>query len=1115
MASKLDDILKDYRLTRLFSTENCPCVLQLWVLQVISEQSIENRVVYGRLLPYSHSSNSWFFSNNDNYLVFETVKAKLTCLNLYIDSIYCAELLRQFSAGQSISAINKTLGFECSKKLREQFGSTVLVVNNLVYRPVAYLLNRDAHDRRSLSSPHGAAGAFSASITQVNKDALFRLSDEYKATLTTSLVERLNAETGLEFGGTDAARFGDIELLVFPTLNDLEQNLLSVKWLDSPSALSVRFNPVQVPYFDRFQFNLSVANDGQIFFSNIASANRGKDGVFEYVFHVSEELRERTDSTELEIFGFPSAHSHEGVLCCRWRIGYVREINFQGYAVGQGASSVKFDWLENSTRPSMSGRVKAALTVNHGNLGFGNRIGGRETDPWVPANHGILSLFSRLHPPKSEGRFFQRWSMGDGEGRLQFVEWFRALLGKYQQHQIVIFDPYFETAGLGLVLICAATNSDYIVFTSLPKSSKVVEDAKDECDQPTSWRVNNLIASCEHNSHLLSRIKFRIYGLKEGRLHDRYILVMGPDKLPVAGFHLSNSFQKAAENYPLLITPIPADALLQVDQYKSELVKEAMSTRSDSEAENPVMRILFDSTELPLLPRRYEPLRFLEKPEAGNVLSVWSGEPSLKSLSGDQLRVRMVTLGLLRGNSLVLPGGLNNCVNKQAFNSKGFTEAWEVLGEVLAHSSIGDMGEQNLESECDFLEFLSQFLEAAFEREHDSMDKELAVVDVRLFRKPVEFFLHSSYRTDQLFHSTKYTALTWPEYFAIKFLWWYTPGCLLKIAEGKISKLPMESDETEVVRLSLLSQIVSEISLSIQFDMSKNQRDNLVRCNHGLLQWMGLNAVERQLDTPGGLASVLSLLEVFSSQERVRALGWMVHHAAMDSNKEEIYKGLVAALHEVLPETIPIKDLRYLVDSMRGHMGQLAWVEPWLFQDVVLPLLQTGRASTEDACDIWMQELTSMLGPRSNNQSRLFDRVREGQTTNIASFLFASSNLEQQEVALKKLNNILKLQRRIVQKPLASTSGWAQWDDALSVSLWILAFGRWSEFYLREHGMTDQKLVQLSLSAHELAMIRPIEEWQSVGVGKQGELIAFLEHVEGILRENDGQAPFVAGIKSR
>jgi hypothetical protein len=52
MAPTLDDLLNDSRLARLFSENARHCAFQLWVLQIKAEQSIENRIVYGRLLPY-------------------------------------------------------------------------------------------------------------------------------------------------------------------------------------------------------------------------------------------------------------------------------------------------------------------------------------------------------------------------------------------------------------------------------------------------------------------------------------------------------------------------------------------------------------------------------------------------------------------------------------------------------------------------------------------------------------------------------------------------------------------------------------------------------------------------------------------------------------------------------------------------------------------------------------------------------------------------------------------------------------------------------------------------------------------------------------------------------
>ncbi|MFJ7565556.1 VPA1262 family protein [Herminiimonas sp. NPDC097707] len=1101
MAPTLDALLNDSRLARLFSEGAHHCALQLWILQIKSEQSIENRIVYGRLLPYSHSSDCWSSSDSDNFHIFGQVQAQVTRLNLYVNSVHCADLLRQLSIGRTVSTISEELKLRLSEQLKVRFGATALVADDLVYRPVSYLLNRDAYDQRSTSSPHGGAGAFSAAIIQADKGALFRLGQDYDVALTAFVVKHLNADTGLDFGGADITRFGDLELLVFPALDDLDRHLLSTSWVDAPRGLVVRFNPMQVSHFSGFQFRLNIENDGQIAYSGVATAERDTEGVFECKFELSGQLHARTDSTELEIFGFHDDHFREGTLCCRWRIGYIREVHIQGHMVGHGGSAVKFDWLEKATRPSMSARVRAALTISRGNLGFTNYVGGREADPWVPASRDLTSLFARLHPPKSEGQFFLRWGEGDGEGRLQFVEWFRALLTKYSQHQLVIFDPYFETAGLGLVLLCAAPKADYIVFRSLPKKpSKKSEAATEESDKHTPSGIDNLVANCEQNRHQLKHIKLRIYGLKEGCLHDRYILIMGADKLPVAGFNLSNSFQAAAQKQPLLITPIPTDVLLKVEQYKSGLVQEAQAAQSEGETENLSIRLLFDSTASPTEPRRYEPLRFLEKTSAGEVLSVWAGEPSLQGLSGCPLKERMAALGLLKDDSLALPETANLCnfLSHRAGDFSDFTETWEVLGEVLAHSRTENRRFRELESEQGFLEFLVRFLEASFSRTHEGVDKELAVMDVRFFRDPVETLLHSSYRLHHLFHATKYTALTWPEYFTIKFLWWYAPDALLAITEAQMASVPMEPQGQDVVRLSLLSQIVSDISLSMQFDISEMQRDRLVRSSNGLLQWMGLNAIESELEKPGGLATVLQLVAAFAYQERVRVLGWMAHHAAGNPKKVDIYNGLVVALHEVLPATIPLDELRHLVNSMRGHMRQLAWTEPWLFQDVIFPLLRNDRANTDDACDIWLEELFGEL----ERQPLMFDRTREGQMTNIAAFLFAYSTPERQHAGLKSMQAILKRQQRIVQQPLASTSDWTRWDDALVISMWIMAFTQWGQYYLRGRGMTNCEVDELSRGARKLTIVRPMGEWRS-GVGKQGELAAFLEQVEELLVSSD------------
>ena len=119
-------------------------------------------------------------------------------------------------------------------------------------------------------------------------------------------------------------------------------------------------------------------------------------------------------------------------------------------------------------------------------------------------------------------------------------------------------------------------------------------------------------------------------------------------------------------------------------------------------------------------------------------------------------------------------------------------------------------------------------------------------------------------------------------------------------------------------------------------------------------------------------------------------------------------------------------------------------------------LLQDDRANTNDACEIWVQELVGMLEPQPKDQPLLFDRAREGQTTNITAFLFAYSSPERQQASLNSMKGILDRQKRIVQQPLASTSDWTRWDSALKVSLWILTFARWGQHYLRGRSMPSQ-----------------------------------------------------------
>lgn len=1104
-APTLNNIINDSRLSRLFQQNRGDCALQLWVLQIKLGELVEIRIVYGRVVPHSFSNNMWSATDDDNFHDCGQFGAQVVQLNLYLKSTNCIELLRLLAAGKTVTAISEELGLNLKDKLRGRFGTVALNAEHLAFRPAAYLFNRDAHDRQSLSSPHGAAGAISAAITQTDKEALFRQGETYNVALARLIVADLDGHTGLDFGGVDAQRIGDIELLVFPSLNDSEQSLLSVSWVDEPVSLNVRFNPTQLPGFSGFLFRLSIETGGQITDSWISVAKPDTAGVYQVRFNLTEEKRSRVDSTEIEIFGFDDGEAVQGTLCHRWRVSYVREINFSGHALGHQSQPVKFDWLEKTAPSSSVARTKAALTHDTGNHSFESQVGGREADPWVPANRNLTSLFSRLHPAKSEGKFFLRFSEGDRNGRLEFVEWFKRLLAKYQNHQIVIFDPYFEDAGLGLLLLGATSKSEYIVFTSLPKPKNTDELTPDEDNIPRSGRIDNLIASCEQSRHLIQHLKLRIFGLKDGRLHDRYILVIAPDGLAAAGYHLSNSLQKAAENYPLLITPIPSDTLVDVEKYASGLVLQAKTAQVEDKVENPTFTTLFESkAATPVTSRVYDPLRFLERHNAGDVISVWIGEESLRGLSGDRLKNRMIDLGLVDDGKFLhtQTDGLRNCIDHHKGQFSHFAEVWDVLGDVMAHSHYQDQSMDNFENENDFLQFLADFVKAGFSRVLNDMAQELTIVAGNFFRDPLETILHSPYRLDHFVNFTRYTGLTWAEVFAIKFLWLFAPDRLRILAEVEMAVVPEEVETADPIKLLLLSQIVGEIAQSAELGASEAQRTCLLHSKNGFLRWIGLNSIEKMLGVENERAAGLEIIATFSLRDQVQTLGWMIARAAKRDGKADFYEDLLLALQKALPNSIQVGDLRNLVDSMRGHMRSLGWAEPWLFQDVIFPLLKDGRASADDACEIWITELVGLLAPDRNGDLRLFNTAREGQMTNTAAFLFANSGQDRQHASLQSLKNVLARQKRILQQPLASTSNWTRWHTSLITCTWILGFTRWSQYYSSTLGTAQPGLDQLSDEAYSLVKTHLSDQRQSGSESTEDQIIAFINEAEKLLDGN-------------
>jgi hypothetical protein len=270
--TSLNELLGDLRLKRIFSSENRDCAFQLWILRIRRGANIENRIVYGRLLPYNHSDNTWYTTDNEHFESIGGYKAEVVRINLYVKSADTSTLLRMLASGKDIAHISTELKLSLKQVLAERLGTTALR-GPIVFRPVSYLLNRDARGQ-GLLSPHGSAGALSASVVQVNKVALLSEDSGTDEALTKFALRNLNSDTGLKFDSEDSSRLGEIELLVFPTLDDSERELLNVDWHKDGKTLIVSLSTIQLAAYKKFRVKLGIYNSQQLVYGSLQTVPR-------------------------------------------------------------------------------------------------------------------------------------------------------------------------------------------------------------------------------------------------------------------------------------------------------------------------------------------------------------------------------------------------------------------------------------------------------------------------------------------------------------------------------------------------------------------------------------------------------------------------------------------------------------------------------------------------------------------------------------------------------------------------------------------------------------------------------------------------------------------------
>jgi hypothetical protein len=1088
-------VTTDTRLARILGGDDLACAVELWVLQLQIQGSIESRLLYGRVSPYDFSNGCWNSPAEDHFkVVRDGLSAQCVRLTLYCQSNSLLGLLSAMTGGTTLADASKSAGVSMSAGFEKRFGSLKLQLP-LAVRPSMHLPTRD-YFRWSTNrvSPLDSCSCDSASICSLLKSELFLAGKEEDRELASFAIDLLSADTGLDFADIDAWRIGDLELIVLPGLTEQGGSLIHLHTVSG--GVNVQIERTLASDMNSFRVHARLLNDGAVFHSTSTVIAAGVTYPVTVNLGWPPALGEIRDAFVLEI---EAQNSQTGAswLCYQWGAFLVREMG-QAIHFAGGQALFKSDWLSKALRPSHMSRLEEAQQITRHTRGTESVIGGRKSDPWVTANRHVTSTVKSLIPPRSKGRFFLRYSEGENTGRLELAEWIQRLLADHRDKHIAWFDPYMEDMGIHLLNAYGSDSGTYTVFTgtgrgeSTPWWEHVYAWVKG--DTPSEGRpdrrILNLLAACKAWVTRYGMVRLRVFGLPQEDLHDRMVLVRDAQMRPIVGYHLSNSLQKANENYPLLITPIPTDTLQRVLDYTDELLRSSASPADGQSGGTVKLKSLFDSQEQGEEPQRYIPIDVFGTARAGEILDWWLSSSDLAGLDAPTLKEQLDVRGLLRDGQLRddvfehLPAK----IWQEGVQLSNFNLAWDALGAVLSSTMAGDTIYEAPDTSIPPLrDALLKYLDSDRSDAIPPPERRTIVDMTTELRKSLADLMKQAAEPQQLF-SYDVTEVSWGDYYALKVLWATDPAALLTWVEVGANER-FRANRRRQLGLKCAARLVS---FEVERSCSPRQLEALLKSANGLLRWIGYVAFESIAhDDPKALApsGITSLL---ASDDRLSLLGWMTARAVHWN--VPVRQALIQELQASMPAKLDAVALKQAVDSMRNVVGKVYDTPPWMLGEVLLHLVNTQRLEVDVVARLWFDELFNTWTKRDTS-SIIFRTDTEGYFTDEVASLCAAASVNVRKAILVKVSGEIKAHARVVQRPFSAQIDWSSYDQAFQMLLWISSY-LWA--WLEQSSRPSQ--IEQVLQSAEAALARRSEgEWAR-------------SSSTGLLRYRESHVPTVAQL---
>lgn len=1058
--TKLSKNLVDPRFEKLFKQEDGACALRLWFLQ---PQSDEDRLsfLYGFAMPHNFKNSIWNASCR-KFKNLDGIKARVVTLSLFCSSEDLQHIVLALTQSKTLDEATALTEVTWSEGFQQQFGKAILG-RNLIVRPMTILPARVTMSGTGLKSILSACST-SCFISNLAKKSIFEVNGEFSSSIAEYCVKQLNKDLKLQFHKEDHQRLGELEVIVFPTLNNIQQAIFGYK--NEDNKLLINLELPKNTSFNFFQVRLELFNHRCLIHSYLSGELETSLHEISHTVDIEEEIWDVCDKSCISIYAKTSSCDAYSLYVTHSE-RYIREIHSTIEVTSFKDNLPKLDlgWVyEHQKKGDVKQSLKPKVVLKGNNLNISRTARQfREKDPWVISDREIETQLSHLsieEKIKSKSLFFPQWEQGQGSGRVSFVKWFAKVLNEEANSTIYLFDPYFEDVGLKLLSLNTNKKIKYIIYTT--------EGEKDE-------RVNNLKNECNILHGNLKSLDLKIYVFPDKAFHDRYVIV---DKNKSVGYHLSNSLQGACKSNPMLVTPIPEDTLVDLINYSENFIYQQIEKNKlkGNKLNNSdfILYDAIDTTQALSISSRFEPLAILNQTISGNVLSELLSSENLKGISGEELKSKLSELGALDESHLV-PDYFNSLKGVTprliTLPQTEFNDYWDMLGNLLANIANSDEASLFSGINDDAISTkLSQFV--IIKCQESAASDNFSPLYFLQSDKKLQEFLASGERLENYSRHTPSNIDGYGIFYAIKALMHNNRVKAVWLFENLI-----ELADKNQMASQAIGVFIERFTILVLFSSSEGLVRDLLVSRSPFLNYIAFEAL-KELISNNNVGMIETCIN--DSKQQVEFIAWFLTSFNLNECEQPgLQRELTGKFLNALPNKLSKGEFEQLLYILKGRVKTLRWKEPWLTNSIIMPLVNQDKINFETASNVYFVEFKGVLDNLLKGTAELFRQDEEGLLVNFTAYYLSKSGIERVVEVCSNFESNFTTVERVIRKPLARFNHYSEWDTAVKAAALIYGLCRWMEYYLKDDDkLLPEELIGAMNKANILKSDKSDKEWE-------------------------------------